>query len=160
MPLRRSTRLKTTPLWHNQYHIHSLNHSVAHTKYPITNYLSYHAFSPSHLHFVSNLALIQEPTSYTQASKDPKWVEAITKEIQALKANNTWTVTSLPPGHKTIGCKWVFKVKYNVDGSIERYKARLVAKGYTQTKGIDYTETFAPVVKMVIVRPLIGYCFY
>ena len=52
-------------------------------------------------------------------------------KILALEANNTWTITSLPPGKKLIVCKWVYRVKYKSDGSIERYKARLVAKGFT-----------------------------
>ena len=53
-------------------------------------------------------------------------------EIQALENNHTWDVTTLPPGKLPIGCKWVYKVKFNLDGSVERYKSRLVAKGYTQ----------------------------
>jgi len=52
-------------------------------------------------------------------------------EIKALEPNNTWTLTSLPPGKKPIGCKWVYRVKYKSDGSVERYKARLIAKGFT-----------------------------
>lgn len=54
----------------------------------------------------------------------------------------TWTLTKLPPKKTPIGCKLIFKIKQKADGYIERYKARLVAKGYTQTEGIEYTETF------------------
>ena len=57
-------------------------------------------------------------------------------ETEALEKNGTWEIVELPRGKKPIGCKWMFTVKYKVDGSLERYKARLVAKGYTQTYGI------------------------
>jgi len=77
-------------------------------------------------------------------------------ETQALEDNGTWKIVSLPNGKKSIGCKLVFKVKYKPDGQIERFKVRLVAKGYSQREGLDYQETFSPVVKMVTVRTVIS----
>ena len=74
------------------------------------------------------------------------------KEIQALEDNETWTVEDLPPGKKAIRSKWVYKIKYNSDGSIERCKARLVILGNKQVEGIDYNKTFALTTKMVTVR--------
>jgi hypothetical protein len=83
---------------------------------------------------------------------DEQWKNAINSKLTALVKNKTWTLTKLPPHKKTIGCKWVFKLKLHADGSIETHKARLVAKGYTQTEGIDYIDTFSLVVKMTTVR--------
>jgi len=77
------------------------------------------------------------------------------KKMAALDANATWELVALPEDKKVIGCKWVYKVKHNVDGSVSKYKARLVAKGYAQTYGIDYEETYSPVAKMTIVRTII-----
>ena len=74
------------------------------------------------------------------------------KEIEALEVNNTWTLTPLPLGKSVIGHKWVYRVKYLPNGTIERYKARLVAKCFTQKYGLDYSETFFPVAKLVSVR--------
>ena len=74
------------------------------------------------------------------------------KEIVALEHNNTWTLTHLPLGKFAIGCKWVYRIKYHVDGTIERYKACLVAKGFTQQHGLDYSETFSLVAKSFSVR--------
>lgn len=73
-----------------------------------------------------------------------------------MKDNNIWSIVSLPPRKQAIGYKWVFKAKYNFDGSLERYKARLVTKDYTQKTGIDVTKTFSLVVKMVSVRSVLA----
>ena len=69
--------------------------------------------------------------------------------------NNTWTLVSLPPNRESIGCKWVFRIKENPDGTVNKYKARLVAKGYHQQFGYDYTETFSPVIKPVTIRVIL-----
>jgi len=78
------------------------------------------------------------------------------KEIQALLENGTWDIVSLPSGKKPIGCKWVYKAKHRADGNLERLKAKLVVRGFTQKAGIDYAETFSPVVKMTTKRALLS----
>ena len=102
------------------------------------------------------MSIAKEPTSYAEALPDPLWQAAMKTELDAFQANQTWVMTKLPPGKMPIGCKWVFKIKLKANGSIERYKARLVAKGFTQTEGVDYYDTFSPVVKFVTVRTLLA----
>jgi hypothetical protein len=72
--------------------------------------------------------------------------------------NGTWTLVQLPPDRKAIGYRWVFKVKHNADGSLERYKACLVAKDFSQCPGLDYTETFAPTAKWAALRTVLAMC--
>jgi len=77
------------------------------------------------------------------------------EEMVTLDVNATWELIVLSKDKKTIGCKWVYKVKHNANGTMSRYKTRLMAKGYAQTYGIDYEETYSPVAKMIIVRIII-----
>nr|GEU84938.1 ribonuclease H-like domain-containing protein [Tanacetum cinerariifolium] len=88
------------------------------------------------------------------------WVEAMNLEMEALNRNGTWVITELPVGRKPTGSKWVFKVKYKSTGEVKRFKARLVAKGFNQKEGINYEETFFPVVKIVYVRCILSIDVY
>jgi hypothetical protein len=100
-----------------------------------------------------------EPTSLQEARRSPdkgKWQIAMEKEMKSLKDNDVWDLVEKPEGRKVVGSKWVFKKKLNADGSIARYKARLVAQGYSQQRGLDYDETFSPVVRAESVRIMIA----
>jgi hypothetical protein len=112
----------------------------------------------SHLtdcHCYFALATLYEPHTYREASTNPLWQQAMANELDALHKTHTWDMTTLAPGKSAVGCKWVYKIKTRVDGSVERYKAHLVARGFTQEYGIDYEETFAPVVRLTSVRSLL-----
>jgi histone deacetylase 1/2 len=93
-----------------------------------------------------------EPTTVKQALADSQWLKAMQAEYDALMKNQTWSLVPLPAHRRAIGCKWVFRIKENPDGSINKYKARLVAKGFNQEAGFDFQETFSPVVKPVTIR--------
>ncbi|KAH9723193.1 retrovirus-related pol polyprotein from transposon RE1 [Citrus sinensis] len=97
-----------------------------------------------------------EPSTVDEALSDSKWKAAMQLEFDALTRNNTWTLVPMTSQHKLVGCKWVFRTKYNTDGTVSKHKARLVAKGFHQTAGVDYKETFSPVVKSSTVRTILS----
>lgn len=101
-----------------------------------------------------NFALFADcdPITFAEASQDNGWLQAMNDEIQAIEKNDTWELTTLPVGNKSIGVKRVYKTKFKPDGNIDRLKARLVVKGYKQKPGINYYEVFAPVARMDTIR--------
>ena len=148
-----STRVIKPPARFSDYHCYLTSHNSA---YPISAYLNYDKLTPSYKSFVLSTSILSEPTFYSEAVKSSDWCHAMNTELLALEANHTWTVTSLPPNKHAIGCRWVYKIKRRADGSVERYKARLVAKGYTQQFGVDFLDTFSPVVKLTTVKMLLA----
>ena len=110
---------------------------------------------PEYYCAITSADQINEPKTYSEAMKSPDhelWRAAMEEELTSLYTMKVWELTDLPLGKKAIGCRWVFKVKRLADGSVERYKARLVAQGFTQIPGIDYEETYSPVVSLPAVR--------
>ena len=102
---------------------------------------------------------VATPVNYDDAISGPQkkqWETAINNELQSLASNDVWTLAPAPKGANIVSCKWVFKVKRLPNGQIDRYKARLVARGFSQQYGIDYEETFAPVVRMESLHVLLA----
>jgi hypothetical protein len=99
------------------------------------------------------------PVTYQELEGRPDeedWQRAMNEEMTALRENETWTLEELPKGKKAIDCKWVFKIKRDETGNLDKYKARLVVKGCSQRPGIDYGETYAPVARLTTVKTLLS----
>jgi len=97
-----------------------------------------------------------DPLSFNEVVTEEKLIEAIDEEMHAIEKNDTWNLTNLLDNKKAIGVKWIYKMKKNAKGEVQRYKARLVAKGYKKREGIDYGEVFAPVAQLEAIRLMIS----
>nr|CAN68502.1 hypothetical protein VITISV_015736 [Vitis vinifera] len=122
----------------------------------MSNYVFNHCLSESNKPFVNQLSTVVIPNSVQEVLTDPRWKAAMNEEMKSFQKNETWELVECLSGKKPVGCRWIYIVKYKADDSIERFKSRLVAKGYTQTYGIDYTGTFAPVAKINTVQVLLS----
>ena len=96
-----------------------------------------------------------KPKTVKRALANKDWLTAMQQEYDVWLKNHTWDLVSLPPNRQAIGCKWVYRVKENVDGSINRFKARLVVKGFHLVHGFDFHETFSSVIKPVTIRVIL-----
>ncbi|KAF5447219.1 hypothetical protein F2P56_032787, partial [Juglans regia] len=122
------------------------------------------SFPDFHLHYSTRYPLqalhagmvLSKPRNYTHAASIPEWHATMDSEFQALLKNETWSLCPRPLGKNVVPCKWVFKLKRKPDGSIDRHKARLVAVGYLQRSGIDFHDTFSPVIKPSTVRMVLA----
>ncbi|CAI7788955.1 unnamed protein product [Closterium sp. NIES-53] len=109
--------------------------------------------------FFSPVEMPEEPATLKEAlesSDAEEWKKAMESELKSIEENGTWEEVELPEGRKAITSKWLFKIKSDADGKIERYKSRLMAKGYQQNEKVDYKELFAPVVKPTTLRTLLA----
>ncbi|CAI7863766.1 unnamed protein product [Closterium sp. NIES-53] len=109
--------------------------------------------------FFSPVEMPGEPATLKEAlesSDAEEWKKAMESELKSIEENGTWELVELPEGRKAITSKWLFKIKSDADGKIERYKSRLVAKGYQKKEKVDYKELFAPVVKLTTLRTLLA----
>ncbi|GKC27383.1 retrotransposon protein, putative, ty1-copia subclass, partial [Tanacetum coccineum] len=110
-----------------------------------------------------SLGDFNELTSYKAAMLDlesNKWIDAMNAKIHSMMDNMVWVLVDVPPGCKTVGSRWIFKKKTDMDGIVHVYKARLIAKGYTKLYGVDYEETFSPVIDIRAIRILISIAAY
>ncbi|XP_019455050.1 PREDICTED: uncharacterized protein LOC109356169 [Lupinus angustifolius] len=157
---RRSHRPHIPPTYLKDFHCSLLTSShhidPPNITHPLSTVISYHTLSLPYKNYTLSISAHIELKTFKQAITSHDWVQAMKHELQALQDNNTWTIVSLPPDKSPIGSKWVYKLKFKADGTIERHKARLGAKGFNQIEDLDFFETFTPVVKLTTIRMLLA----
>ena len=144
---------ESEPVQENNSSVHSTNNRAPRRSTRETRQPHYYGVR------VYTAAELEEPQSVKEAlsgSEKEKWETAMQKEMDSIHSNDVWDLVELPKNRKPVGCKWVFKKKTKSDGSIERYKARLVAQGFYQKQGLDYDETFSPVIRFESFRTLVA----
>lgn len=158
----RPRRTGKGPSYLSDYHCSLARHSpekarsYATSLYPISSVLYYSKLSPAFQSIVLSVSTKTIPSNFRQAITSDMWKDAMGVEFAGMNTNKTYTSVSLPPGKNVVGCRWVYALKYNADGTVERPRARLVAQGCTQQEGVDYTDTFSPVAKMTSVKLLLA----
>ena len=111
---------------------------------------------PNKNYLLSSTLIPKDPKTTKTALRHPGWKKAMEDELQALKDQNIYQLVPLTPNMRVLGTKWIWKIKLNSDGSFDRLKARYVAKGFNQIAGLDFQETFSPVIKYSTVRLLLS----
>lgn len=124
--------------------------------YPFTRFVNCDKFSSLHRRFLACVTAAVEPTQCSEVVSNSNRRTAMWQEINALKANGSWTLATLPLGKRTLSSNWSYHIKYWTDSSIERYKPCLVVLGNSHKERVDFTDTFAPITKMVTVRSLLS----
>ncbi|KAM0001405.1 putative RNA-directed DNA polymerase [Helianthus debilis subsp. tardiflorus] len=113
-------------------------------------------YTPSSYHTSTGPSPCLEPTSFTVANKSPEWRQAMAEEFDALVKNGTWSLVPYVKNTNVIDSKWVYRLKTDQNGKVIRHKARLVAKGFNQRPGVDFQETFSPVIKASTIRVVLS----
>ncbi|KAI3729444.1 hypothetical protein L6452_18102 [Arctium lappa] len=154
---RRSSQNRRPPSYLKEYHCNVVHGESSNAlPHSMSKYYGYQHLTETQRKFACAISTNMEPSSYKQAAENSEWISAMEEELKAMELNKTWTVVPLPEGKNSVGCRWVYKLKYGASGVIERHKARLVAKGFHQQEGVDFVDNFSPVAKMVTVKAILA----